>query len=73
VAVHLSHLKQTRIKGWELIIPESKTSIGEDQVVPIVRAATPKFDAVKAVEAWRTAAKIRGDSPLFRRVRRDGW
>jgi integrase len=72
VAVHLNHLKQTRIKGWELIIPESKTSIGEDQVVPIVRATTAKFDAIKAVEAWRAAAQIRGDSPLFRRVRRDG-
>ena len=72
VSVHLSHLKQTRVKGWELIIPESKTSIGEDQVIPIICAKSARFDAIKAVEAWRAASEIRGDTPLFRRVRRDG-
>jgi integrase len=72
VAVHRHHLNPTRAKGWELIIPESKTSIGDDQVVPVVRATTPRFDAITAVEAWVAAATIRSTTPLFRRVLRNG-
>jgi integrase len=72
VAVHVSHIRRTRIKGWELIIPESKTGQGEDQLIPIIRATRPRYDAMAAVDAWTAAAGIRGDAPLFRRVRRDG-
>jgi integrase len=72
VAVHRSHLRQTPAGGWELVIPESKTSQGEDQVVPVVRAATPAMDAIFAVQAWVEAGKIPLQSPLFRRILRNG-
>jgi integrase len=72
VAVHGHQLRPTRAKGWELVFPEAKTSLGEDQIIPVVRATTPRFDAVRAVQAWMAAAAIRGASPLFRAVRRDG-
>jgi len=75
VAVHRHHLKPTRVtktKGWELVIPEAKTSLGEDQIIPVVRATTLRFDAIAAVEAWSAAATMRSTSPLFRRVLRDG-
>ncbi len=72
VAVHRHHLRPTRAKGWELVIPEAKTSRGEDQIIPVVRASSARFDAIAAVEAWAAAAPIRSTAPLFRRVLRTG-
>lgn len=72
VAVHRHHLRPTRAKRWELVIPEAKTSLGEDQIIPVVRATTARFDAVAAVAAWVAAAAIRATAPLFPRVQRDG-
>ncbi len=72
VAVHRQQLRPTRAKGWELVIPEAKTSLGEDQIIPVVRATTPRFDAIAAVTAWVAAGRIRSPAPLFRRLLRDG-
>ena len=67
------HVRQTYIKTrWELIIPESKTGHGEDQIIPIVRASKKRYDAIAAVQAWMDAARIQPEDPLFRRILRDG-
>jgi integrase len=72
VAVRRNQIRKTRSGGYELVIPIAKTSDGDDQIVPVVRARRAALDAITAVEAWVAAARIRGDEPLFRRVLRDG-
>jgi integrase len=72
VAVHRSHLQATPRGGWELLIPESKTSQGEDQAVPIVRASKVELDAIHAIDVWVQAAGIPLHAPLFRRIHRNG-
>jgi integrase len=65
VAVHLSHLKQTRIKGWELIIPESKTSIGEDQVIPIIRAKQRDLTPLRRLKRGEPRQRSAATPPSF--------
>lgn len=72
VSVRRMHLQKTRAKRWELVIPESKTSHGEDHIIPVVPARDARFDTMAAVAAWVSAASIHRDDFLFRRVRQDG-
>jgi integrase len=72
VAVHRAHLRPTPAGGWALTISESKTSQGEDELIPVVRASRADLDAIHAIEAWVAAAGIRKQSPLFRRILKNG-
>ena len=72
VAVKPQHVQRRRKDHWALVIPDSKTSHGEDQVVPIIRAQETRYDAVAAIDAWIKAASIGADEFLFRKIGVDG-